>query len=241
MPDPLVIAVMLTKGRPEMARFALRCFQAQTYPNRRLLILNTGGKHIGSTDPQVSEIWTAEWQRAPLSIGVLRNVANTHAKGDIIAHWDDDDYSAPWRLREQVRHLTLPDRTYRCTGYRTLPFFDERSGEAWMWEDTHGNCPPGTTLAYWRDAWRHCPFEDTSIGEDAKFTEAVETRTFGISVDERGLPAMAARIHAGNTSPFYRRELMEACAAQGDNWRRSPDLDGVLAGIFSPVARAAAV
>ena len=38
-------------------------------------------------------------------VGRKRNVACQLARGEIIIHWDDDDWSAPWRLRYQVEQL----------------------------------------------------------------------------------------------------------------------------------------
>jgi hypothetical protein len=37
--------------------------------------------------------------------GEKRNRAAAEARGEIIVHWDDDDWSARWRLRYQVEEL----------------------------------------------------------------------------------------------------------------------------------------
>jgi len=38
-------------------------------------------------------------------VGAKRNLACDLANGDIIVHWDDDDWMADWRLSYQVEQL----------------------------------------------------------------------------------------------------------------------------------------
>jgi hypothetical protein len=39
-------------------------------------------------------------------IGVKRNRLCELARGDVIVHWDDGDWMAPWRVRYQVECLS---------------------------------------------------------------------------------------------------------------------------------------
>ena len=97
---PTVACVMLTRDRPEMALRAVRCFERQTYPNRILIVIETGGDRECIS---LRDLWRggAVWIYgcSPASIGAMRNaaayVAQRHFGSEIIAHWDDDDLVAP--------------------------------------------------------------------------------------------------------------------------------------------------
>jgi hypothetical protein len=63
------------------------------------------------------------------SLGDLRNVSVWHARGELVAHWDDDDLSAPTRLAEQVDHLlSLPHAKASMLSRITLDWKGERQG-----------------------------------------------------------------------------------------------------------------
>lgn len=102
-PKPSVTAVMLTglhRERYSMARIAIECFRAQTYPNRNLLILNHGEESLASKDPRVREVRfvKSRWQ----TVGDLRNLGLELATGDFIINWDDDDWHHPRRIEVQM-------------------------------------------------------------------------------------------------------------------------------------------
>ncbi len=113
---------MLASGREEMVARAVRSFQAQTYRNKRLLILDNGRPRIQASLPGNAAYVTAD----PASIGVLRNVANKFAGqltgADIIAHWDSDDWSHPNRIAEQV--ALLQSSGAECVGYNEMLFWN---------------------------------------------------------------------------------------------------------------------
>ena len=88
---PRVVCICPSVNRPRFLLRARKCFEAQTYPNKRLYVLDTG------FPPFVA-----------MSIGNLRNVMCQAAEdADVIAHWDDDDWSYPDRLTEQVALFDL--------------------------------------------------------------------------------------------------------------------------------------
>ena len=49
-------------------------------------------------------------RRAP--VGAKRNIACEVAQGEVIAHWDDDDWMAPEWLRSQVETLLSTARIF---------------------------------------------------------------------------------------------------------------------------------
>jgi hypothetical protein len=131
MPEPLVVAIMLTKDRPQMAARAVRCFREQTYQNRLLVILDTSDRERAhmmfcrSDGSEIETIFTGVLEGK--SIGHLRNqcasLIGTHfPKCDIFIHWDDDDVSHPNRIAEQVAHLQASGAD--VVGYSELLFWN---------------------------------------------------------------------------------------------------------------------
>lgn len=230
MTEPRVLAVCLTKDRPDMARQAVEAFRRQTYENAEMLILDS------SEDPMVPvkdvdaiqvHIPKSGWAR-PQTIGDLRNAGNsfpsTVLKGgcpDIICHWDDDDWSHPNRIAEQV--ALLQSSGAEAVGYRQMLFWREVEREAWLY--TGAIC--GTSLCYWRKTWEAHPFPPISDGEDTQFITALK-KVKGITAmaDE---PRLIARIH-GQANPAYRPEAMREAA---HHWTRVPEWDKYCEGVFS--------
>src|SRR4029077_19585158 len=101
---PLVSCIMPTRDRPALVSRAIGFFLRQTYANTELIVVDDGSQDIGdvaSMDPRIRYLRLG----APQSIGTKRNVACELARGDLIAHWDDDDWYAPHRLGYQVEQL----------------------------------------------------------------------------------------------------------------------------------------
>lgn len=125
MTEPLVCAIMLTRDRPQMAARAVRAFRAQTYDpaRRQLLVYDTGNSawFFDGSDAE-NELIVCAPEDVDKSIGYLRNKANTCTLADsVIIHWDDDDYSHPNRIAEQVAFLQ--ESGADVVGYSDLLFW----------------------------------------------------------------------------------------------------------------------
>lgn len=171
------------------------------YPNRELLILNSGVP-VEDLLPDDLRIRLIEVQSA--TIGELRNTAVRLAHGEIIAHWDDDDYSAPDRLMDQV--VRMHKTKAMVTGYCEMLF--ESPSERWMFSSV-ANFAIGTSLMYRKDWALSHPFPAVQVAEDAAFSNYAREQKVLTTAPARDL--MRASIHAGNTSP---RRL------KGDNWKQ---------------------
>lgn len=225
-PNATVLCVMLTRDRREMARKAIECFRAQTYVNKRLLVLDTGNQSCCGYPGDYGEV-RHEWANLSLqswTIGRLRNEAIARAgQCDIVVHFDDDDYSHPNRLAEQVELLGASGAD--AVGYNSMLFWDQRPGVfagAWFYRHPDPTYCLGTSLCYWRKTWERKPFADTSRGEDRLFINGL--KTVGTSSVGRGAvtavaPRMIARIHGGNTCSRIDPSVP-------DQWRRAPLFDG---------------
>jgi glycosyltransferase involved in cell wall biosynthesis len=169
---PLVSCIMPTRNRRIFVRQALRYFERQDYQNRELIIVDDGDDRIADLLPTDARIHHIALPRTT-SIGEKRNIACEQAHGDIIAHWDDDDWYAPHRLQYQVAPLL--DKKADITGLETSCFFDLSQWQAWICTpelhrrlfvgDVHGG-----TLVYWRNVWqRYARYPARSLAEDALF------------------------------------------------------------------------
>ena len=254
--------MMLTADRPELARRAVECFRRQTYPAKRLLIYDTSKAEIEwpedyyeDDDVVVIESKDTDHHGNAKTIGYLRNRAIAFwTEYPIICHWDDDDYSHPNRIAEQV--ALLESSGADVVGYREMLFWREDSsaecicpdepcphnspGEAWLYSNPDPRYALGTSLCYWRKTWERKPFEATSQGEDVRFCtglKCVGVRGIGSPIvaedhpPDQDTPRMIARIHGGNTSTAYRPELMAAIERQGGEWKRAPEWDSYCRGV----------
>jgi O-antigen biosynthesis protein len=197
-----VTCLCLTRNRREWLPKAIDHFRLQTYVNRELLIV-ADGESARDLVPESPSIRLIEIQ-GPIEIGAKRNFGCERAHGEIIAHWDDDDYSAPGRLADQVDRIVASGKS--VTGYRSMRFTDGR--EWWQYSGSPGYAL-GTSLCYRREWWREHPFSVKQIGEDKDFASEAG-RSGELELSDAG-DLMYATIHPGNTSP---RQL------SGTNWTK---------------------
>lgn len=255
MAEPLVTAIMLTANRYEMAKQAIESFRRQTYQNRRLFIFDTGTRPAIDKFGIETERWRWEESRGR-TVGELRNLAIDHARvefgaADIIVHWDDDDWSHPLRIEEQVAHLQHSGAA--AVGYNEMLFWRDpvcikgdfrkldgshsdayrTPGEAFIYSNLNPAYALGTSLCYWRSTWTRRPFTRVDVAEDLMFIAGLEVcsgRAFGhydwdsvVGKASRREPRMVARIHGANTSvDSYRPEVMNRDRV----WQRVPEWDG---------------
>ena len=113
-----VSALMLTylPIRFELAKRSIDCFLSQTYENKELIIINTGGNayfkqlddYINSIE--VNNIKHIYINRSNKTLGDLRNISVKNATGEYLCTWVDDDFFLRQRLQFQahfMKHLNL--------------------------------------------------------------------------------------------------------------------------------------
>src|SRR4029453_9700981 len=110
------------------------------------------------------------------TIGAKRNLAIEQASGDLIAHWDDDDWHAPHRLTTQVAALLRAGGD--LCGLRQMLSHAAAAGETWLYSYPATSRPwlIGGSLLYTRDRWRRGPFPEMDVGEDTRFVWAQRAR-----------------------------------------------------------------
>lgn len=212
---PLVSCIMPTFNRRRFVPQAIRYFLSQDYPEKELLILDDGDESVGDLMTKDSRIRYFRLERTTV-LGEKRNLACEEARGEIIAHWDDDDWMAGWRLSYQVKSL-IEQRADAC-GLAHLLFYQPESDRAWRYFYERGGRTwiAGGTLCYTRAFWRQNPFARVSIGEDTRFVWNNHSGKVVILEDSSFYVAM---IHSRNSSP-KRTSSARYCAHPAAEIRR---------------------
>lgn len=195
MVAPLVSCIMPTADRRAFVPRAVACFLRQDHPQIELIVVDDGDDAIGDLLPDDERIRYVRVEGRE-TVGVKRNRACELARGELIAHWDDDDWFAPERLSVQVAALQASGRAL-CGITRPL-YYDVRSKRAWRYVQPVGERRWLTMLLYTRRLWASLRFGVARVGSDTAFVWRVpEQRQVVLDRDD----LMVCTIHAGNVSP----------------------------------------
>jgi predicted O-methyltransferase YrrM len=212
---------MPTAERRQFVSQAIEYFMRQDYSNRELIVVDDGEDAVADLmpdDERVRYFRLAERR----TVGAKRNFACEQARGQLIAHWDDDDWHAPHRLSYQLEAL-LRERADVC-GINTLLFYDAGRARGWKYD-----YPPnmkmwlsGSTLCYTREFWESNRFANVNVGEDARFVWSSRTGRIIVLPDSTFHVGI---IHQHNVSPkrtsgpYWRSHpLTQIRALMGDDW-----------------------
>jgi glycosyltransferase involved in cell wall biosynthesis len=218
---PLVSAIMPTADRRPWVARAIAYFLRQDYAPRELIVLDDGRDRVGDLIPADPRIRYVALERR-LVLGEKRNRACELARGEVIVHWDDDDWQAPHRLRYQVGELLARDAA--VCGPGRLLFVDPAGARAWLYSGRGGARPwvAGSGLCYRRELWERNAFDRVAVGEDNRFIWGARAARPLVLDDHRFL---VATVHARNSSrklttgPLWSpRPLGEVRALLGDDW-----------------------
>ena len=244
--EPLVCCVMLTRDRPQLAARAVRCFVEQTYENKILMVWDSSAdfepwvefvSNGGARLPRMVHI-PAE----PLpTVGRLRNEANAFwTEPPILIHWDDDDWSHPNRIADQV--ALLQSSKAPAVGYSSLPGWESVNREAWLYKCGNSSDCLGTSMCYWRTTWERNKFTDPAgewnhgegvrqVGVPIPWMSDPEPQPEG-SVFGSLSPLLIAEHHGGNghcrITPFH-----PVTGEPNTSWKRKPEWDARFAEIMA--------
>jgi glycosyltransferase involved in cell wall biosynthesis len=201
---PLVTCIMPTADRRAFVGHAIRYFLRQDYPATELLVLDDGDEPVADLIPADARI---RYERLPqrMILGAKRNLAGEMARGDIVLHWDDDDWSAPDRVSRQVRALAADPGIEVC-GLGELYFYDPGRREAWRYRYRGAGRRPwvaGNTMCYRRRTLTRTPFSPVGEGEDTRFVWALAPGQVCAIPDPTFFVAI---LHGRNTSARRRRD-----------------------------------
>lgn len=196
MREQLVSCIMPTKDRRDFIPIAVDSFLRQSYPEKELIIIDDGSDVISDLLPLHQNVRHIRLER-PTSLGRKRNLGCELAKGNVIVHWDDDDWYPSWRIAYQVEQLATHD--VDLCGISNVFFVDCSKLDAWEYihPDAAGIWLSGASMCYQKAIWDTHRFADVMHGEDTLFAQHRDVRKI-ILANNRFL---IARIHRGNTCP----------------------------------------
>lgn len=205
---------MPTRNRRRFVAQSLWYFLRQDYAARELVVLDDGDDAVGDLIPEDDRIRYIRVDPG-LSLGAKRNLGCELARGELIAHWDDDDWIGGERLSRQVDAL-LEAGADACAASRVLHYRVD-AGDAWMWSAAPGLV--GSTLVYRRSLWGERRFPDVRAGEDTAFVASLPPDRV-VALEDA--PFYVALVHDRNTSPkdlaaggWRRAEIAELTARLG--------------------------
>ena len=203
--EPLISCLMPTADRRRFLPSAISCFLDQTYCARELVVVDDGDEPV--EDLLIGRRGVRYVRLAHRTVlGTKRNVAADVARGELLAHWDDDDWSHPERLARQAAALT---GSVDVCGLNEMLWWEPANQRAWHYRyPGHRPWVAGNTLAYRKDAWLRCPFPALAVGEDTAFLWGPGRFSIRPLSD---LSLVVGTIHEHNSSPKITR---------GGSWRR---------------------
>jgi glycosyltransferase involved in cell wall biosynthesis len=189
---PLISCVMPTADRPQFVAQAVRYFRRQEHPALELIIVDDGRSRVTVDGDDRIRIIRLD---RPHTVGHKRNLACDVSRGEFVAHWDDDDWHSPRRLRVQL--AAMLEGCWDVVGISSVLHYSPKGGSVWLRDYAQ---PAGAgvavgTLLYRKSTWQRHPFLDADIGEGAAFLEAVPAERL-LAVDDTSL--YVAVIHDGN-------------------------------------------
>ena len=196
-----VSCIMPTGGRPMFAQQAVGYFLRQRLDQPEaqaleLIVVDDGRIPIRDLLPEHDSVTYVRADR-PLTLGAKRNLACERARGEWIAHWDDDDWHAPDRLAAQLRAAIIHDAD-GC-GVPGVYYLCPRTARSWIYRPMPGDRTRlvGGTLLYRRSLWERHRFPDRSVGEDAELLRRARGARWHALDD---LSLYVAVLHGGNAS-----------------------------------------
>lgn len=229
--DPKVSIIIPTQHRTHLLPAIIDCFNQQTWWNKELLILDdtpNGKEAIEQLQKQYPNIllWHIE---EICSIGSKRNQLIQKASGELIAHFDDDDYYAPTYIETLAKALIDSNaELLKLSAWFCLHEATETLG---YWDTTRNNLPHttfsgnlkpahqnqqftrqqyesfligyGFSYIFQKRIWTSTKFKDISFGEDSQFYENLFAKDATIKHFKDSQGICLHIIHTTNTSRCF--------------------------------------
>lgn len=153
-----VTALLCTRNRPRFLEFALRFFASQTFPRKRVIVVDDSDETVPHPGGGVDYVRLHNYT----SLGQKLNIAAERSKTLWLWKMDDDDFYA----RTFLQTMVMSARSTR-TVYFLQPFllFDVAS---WTLRLSDPDRCSGATLLFSRECWLRHPFRGASA-VDAQF------------------------------------------------------------------------
>lgn len=218
---PLVSIVTPSWGRESFLPLAHARVQAQTYPEIEWLVFDDSPRPCAYLQERAGPRLKYIYSPSRFAIGEKRNILAEQSSGDIIVHFDDDDFYAPSYVERMVEALDRGNDVAKLSGWflysavhRRLGYWDTaRGGSHHRWGRTatsYVEAPDspasednllgyGFSYAYRRDVWQASRFPPLNACEDAPFLREA-ARRFRVTAFPDGEGLCLHTLHARSTS-----------------------------------------
>src|SRR5262245_60334530 len=163
--NPLISCVLVTRDRPGFFRQALRCFAAQNYSNKELVVVDDGAAPVDALCDGMADVRYIRLTKTTPT-GSKLNLGVEAARGDILQKLDDDDYYAPKFLSIAGARLKRARRRNPLVCWCCFAVLI--AGDPTLYYSGHG-WKTGGTLCFRRALWRRHPFRDLYTSSDSWF------------------------------------------------------------------------
>ena len=195
-----------TYNRRKFIPYAIKCYEAQTYPKDRMewIILDDGTDSVEDLfkNLKIPNLRYIRLDKKHL-IGAKRNMLHKEAKGDIFVSMDDDDYYHP----DRVRHVVIKfaqNPTIQLAGSSLLYIYYSDNKKIYKLGPYGPNhCTNGTMAVRKQYANTHLYDETVTHAEEKSFLESYKNPM--IQLDP--MKVMLVISHSQNT--FDKRALRE--------------------------------
>ena len=234
----LVSVIIPTKNRESHLLAAIHYFQAQTWPNKELIILDDSEtdshkvKCAADSDPRIHYIYQSE----SITISGKRKLLCGLAKGSYIVHFDDDDYYSPTYIERMLAAMIGRDLDFiklrswcnyhtsiKVYGFCNVALLDrtrfyrissqrvERFPRPFTAQEIHNSLYGyGFSYVYKKSALAQANHADNiNFGSDIQFANDCLAKGVRIGFHD-DLEGLAVHIiHSGNISSCFAQHLMQ--------------------------------
>ena len=234
MNAPKVSCVCLTRNRRVFLRQSVlyyvrasRFYHWKTGGECELVIVDGSDEQIPHTYPigfqyqnQIRTFFHPTLNRA----GLARNFANEQTAGNVILHWDDDDWFHPERIYRQVEALQkVPGDGFSFTSKFYHYHIERRKAlKPASWLGGEGSL--GTTFGYWKKTWEKSPFQDVPNCDDGPFQADLRIRACP-TIDGKDSHWLIYMRHNQNVSNFTQYDWEEESTTEARRMMGLTDCD----------------
>ena len=190
MSSTSIISVLLcTRNNRNTLPMVIESYLSQDYPNLELIAVIDGEDTTYELFKDVPNLVAPYMEHSVANLAIKRNIGIRAAHGDIIVHFDSDDWSGAGRVRHQVEAMA----GVKVVSYSKAWWYDIRRQLA-----TYADCGPWSASMCYERAWAlEHPWDETRLTcEDGWFLEPV--RESGMLRELDGGDNFVALSHGGN-------------------------------------------
>jgi glycosyltransferase involved in cell wall biosynthesis len=225
----LVSIITPTFGREAFLPAVAACVRAQSYQNIEWLVLDDSEEPSPALTKEPWEKLKYIHTTKRLSVGTKRNQLLAHANGEIVVHFDDDDYYGPDYISKAIEHLSNEVGVALLCGFFVAHLNNNgfgyyrtrvKKGPAFAFNKSgirpvdlgRINIPLihlcfGWAYIYKRVVWEQTKFEELNVFEDREFIRKATENFKTVAYESRAVDCLHA-IHARSSSQCFPQFLI---------------------------------